>query len=230
MKGRQELRVRVTVMVSIAATVSLALAPRPADAAAPEISVEPNAIGGTGYVNAIGGTGLDAIGGTGRRTKTAIGGMGMDAIGGTGQTTRVVLSGPVQSASLATNSVRVLGRDLRLSSDRVQAIHQALTGGQTVELAVSGKLGKSGRLVAGTAAISQNQYVAGSTQVVLTGRVNAVDSAIGLAVIGKQVVNLTAIQTAAGSTSVKAGDVIMIVGTQPSLGGAVLAQSVDYAN
>src|SRR5688572_31427418 len=87
MKGRKELRGRVSAMVNIAVTVSLTLASNPGDAA--DRRAERDAIGGTGLY-AIGGTGRtlksaerDAIGGTGR---DAIGGTGLYAIGGTGRT------------------------------------------------------------------------------------------------------------------------------------------------
>ena len=49
---------------------------------------------------------------------------------------------------------------------------------------------------------------------------------VGKVVIGRQVVDLTTAQTAAGGPSVKAGDVIVVVGTQPSLSGTISAQLV----
>jgi hypothetical protein len=239
MKGRKELRGRVSAMVNVAVTVSLTLASNPGDAA--DRRAERDAIGGIG-LSAIGGTGIDAIGGTGRRSKgytgdaiggtglSAIGGTGIDAIGGTGSKERVLVRGPVQRVNLSANSVTILGRDFRLAPDRTRLIHDALAGGQSVVLTISGELGRAGKLLLQKASIDQEQYVAGSSQVVLAGRVRLSDSFVGKVVIGRQVVDLTTAQTAAGGPSVKAGDVIVVVGTQPSLSGTISAQLVMHSD
>ena len=208
MKGRKELRGRVSAMVNIAVTVSLTLASNPGDAA--DRRAERDAIGGTG---------LYAIGGTGR-----------DAMAGTGKKERVLVRGPVQGVNLSANSVTIFGRDFRLAPDRARLIHDGLAGGQSVVLTISGELGRTGKLVLRKASIDHEQYVAGSSQVVIAGRVRAVDSLIGRVVIGKQAVDLTTAPTAAGSPSVKAGDVIVVVGTQPSLSGTISAQLVMHSD
>ena len=251
MKGRTELRGRASAMVSIAVTVSLALASSPGDAA--NRRGERDAIGGTG-LSAIGGTGVYAIGGTGRKVKgytgdaiggtglnaiggtglNAIGGTGLNAIGGTGVYTiggtgnkeRVLVRGPVEGVNLSTNSVTIFGHNFRLAPDRTRLIHDGLAGGQSVVLTISGELGRAGKLHLREARIDQEQYVAGSSQVILAGRVRSADSSVGKVVIGRQVVDLTTTPTAAGGPSVKAGDVIVVVGTQPSLSGTISAQLV----
>ena len=235
MKGRTELRGRASVMVSIAVTVSLALASSPGDAA--NRRGERDAIGGTG-LDAIGGTGVYAIGGTGRKVKgytgdaiggtglDAIGGTGVYAIGGTGNKERVLVRGPVERVNLSTNSVTIFGRDFRLAPDRTRLIHDGLAGGQSVVLTISGELGRAGKLHLREARIDQEQYVAGSSQVILAGRVRSADPSVGKVVIGRQVVDLTTTRTAAGGPSVKAGDVLVVVGTQPSLSGTISAQLV----
>ena len=235
MKGRTELRGRASVMVSIAVTVSLALASSPGDAA--NRRGERDAIGGTG-LDAIGGTGVYAIGGTGRKLKgytgdaiggtglNAIGGTGAYAIGGTGNKERVLVRGPVERVNLSANSVTILGRDFRLAPDRTRLIHDALAGGQSVVLTISGELGRAGKLLLRKARIDQEQYVAGSSHVTLAGQVRSADSFVGKVVIGRQIVDLTTAQTAVGGPSVKAGDVIVVVGTQPSLSGTISAQLV----
>jgi len=227
MKGRTELRGRVSAMLSIAVAVSLALASSLGDAA--DRRSERDAIGGTGR-DAIGGTGLYAIGGTGRTLKSAerdaIGGTGRDAIGVTGSKERVLVRGPVERVNLSANSVTILGRDFRLAPDRTRLIHDALAGGQSVVLTISGELGRAGKLLLRKARIDQEQYVAGSSQVTLAGQVRSADAFVGKVVIGRQIVDLTTAQTAAGGPSVKAGDVIVVVGTQPSLSGTISAQLV----
>ena len=236
MKGRTELRGRASVMVSIAVTVSLALASSPGDAA--NRRGERDAIGGTG-LDAIGGTGVYAIGGTGRKVKgytgDAIGGTGLDAIGvyaigGTGNKERVLVRGPVERVNLSTNSVTIFGRDFRLAPDRTRLIHDGLAGGQSVVLTISGELGRAGKFHLREARIDQEQYVAGSSQVILAGRVRSADSSVGKVVIGRQVVDLTTTQTTVGGPSVKAGDVIVVVGTQPSLTGTISAQLVTQSD
>jgi len=243
MKGRTELRGRASAMVSIAVTVSLALASSPGDAA--NRRGERDAIGGTG-LDAIGGTGVYAIGGTGRKVKgytgdaiggtglnaiggtglNAIGGTGVYAIGGTGNKERVLVRGPVERVNLSANSVTIFGRDFRLAPDRTRLIHDGLAGGQSVVLTISGELGRAGKLHLREARIDQEQYVAGSSQVILAGRVRSADSSVGKVVIGRQVVDLTTTQTTVGGPSVKAGDVIVVVGTQPSLSGTISAHLV----
>jgi hypothetical protein len=224
MKGRAELGRRVTVMVGIAVAVSLTLASNLSDAANTVAALESDAIGGTG---------VDAIGGTGRtlkRTGDAIGGTGADAIGTTAKTRNVLLRGPVQRVNLAANTVMVLGREFRLASDGTRSIHDALAAGETVALTISGRLGRNGELLFGKARIDQEQYVAGSSQVILAGRVQLLDQLVARAVIGKQVVDLTTLQTTALSPRVKTGDVVVVVGTQPSLNGEVSAQILSPAD
>ena len=238
MKGRVELGRRVTVTVGIAVAVSLTLASHVSDAANSVAALESNAIGGTGIYaiggtgrtlkrDAIGGTGADAIGGTGIN---AIGGTGADAIGTTAKTRNVLLRGPVQRVNLAANTVMVFGREFRLASDGTRSIHDALAAGETVALTISGRLGRNGELLFGKALIDQEQYVAGSSQVILAGRVQLLDQSVARAVIGKQVVDLTTLQTTALSPRVKTGDMVVVVGTQPSLNGEVSAQILSPAD
>ena len=136
------------------------------------------------------------------------------------------MRGPVERVNLSANSVTIFGRDFRLAPDRTRQIHDGLAGGQSIVHTISGELGRAGKFHLREARIDQEQYVAGSSQVILAGRVRSADSSVGKVVIGRQVVDLRTTQTAAGGPSVKAGDVIVVVGTQPSLSGTISAQLV----
>ena len=188
-----------------------------------------DAIGGTG-INAIGGTGRDAIGGTGRTVKRSYSG---DAIGGTGtgRMADVLVRGPVQKVDRTANSLTVFERQFRLSADAHTAasISDAISGGETVVLTVVGRLGRNGEIQSGNASIAREQYAAGSSQVVLSGRVKAVDTSVGRLIIGQQVVDFTSV-LADTHGSVKVGDVVRIVGTQAQLNGTITAQMVLAAD
>ena len=136
----------------------------------------------------------------------------------------------MQSVNVAANTVMVLGREFRLASDGTRSIHDALGAGETVVLTISGRLGRNGELRFGKARIDQEQYVAGSSQVILAGRVQLLDQSVARAVIGKQIVDLTTLQTTALSPPVKTGDVVVVVGTQPSLNGEISAQILSPAD
>ena len=172
-----------------------------------------DAIGGTG-INAIGGTGTDAIGGTGRTIKRSYYG---DA--------DVLVRGPVQKVDRTANSLTVFGRQFRLGADprTAASISDAISGGETVVLTVLGKLGRNGEIQSGNASIARDQYAAGSSQVVLSGRVKAVDTSVGRLIIGQQVVDFTSV-LADAHRSIKVGDVVRIVGTQAQLNGSITAQ------
>ena len=178
-----------------------------------------NAIGGTG-VNAIGGTGVNAIGGTG---VNAIGGTGVNAIGGTGRM-HVMLLGPVEAIDQDQGSITVLGRKLRLpmADESAANILAAYASGTPIQVAVLGTVAKSGKIANLRLQVLPAPYIAGVSEVVLTGAVQAVDAATGRAVVANQTIDINALlDTSAGTMRV--GNVVTVRGTMPQVGEAIAA-------
>jgi hypothetical protein len=70
-----------------------------------------------------------------------------------------------------------------------------------------------------------DRYVPGATKVVLKGKITSVNGSVGTLFIGKQAVDYTGL-LASGTASVKVGDDLTIVGTQPAINGVVLAETI----
>jgi hypothetical protein len=177
-----------------------------------------DAIIGTG-ADAIIGTGADAIIGTGA---DAIIGTGADAIIGTGlqknSGVSLALKGPVTNVDLAAGTVSVLGRQLRVPSAALLAdISDALAAGTTPEIAVLSRIGSDGKLVDATARRIYEQYVAGVTRVVVTGKLTSVDGAAAKATINGITVDYSTLLSNA-DVNLSAGQVVTLVGTLPQAG------------
>jgi hypothetical protein len=183
-----------------------------------------DAIIGTGMQKArkgqaIIGTGADAIIGTGA---DAIIGTGADAIIGTGlqknSGVSLALKGPVTNVDLAAGTVSVLGRQLRVPSAALLAdISDALAAGTTPEIAVLSRIGSDGKLVDATARRIYEQYVAGVTRVVVTGKLTSVDGAAAKATINGITVDYSTLLSNA-DVNLSAGQVVTLVGTLPQAG------------
>jgi hypothetical protein len=178
-------------------------------------SASSDAIGGTGRkvsTDAIGGTGRtvadDAIGGTGRKVST-------DAIGGTGRHARSTLfAGQIESVDSATSTLTLLGQKIQTSAART------LVAGQHV--AVFGYLTSSGGIVVTAVRDVPDVYVPGASHVTITGKVSAVNDALGVLMIGRQAVDYTAL-LASGQVSFVVGSVVRLSGIQPVGGGIIIA-------
>jgi hypothetical protein len=72
----------------------------------------------------------------------------------------------------------------------------------------------------------QSDYVAGSSTVVVAGKVSSVDSRQGRLTVGKVTVDYTSVLTTQPRLSLKVGDHIRVSGTQPLAGGSVLASEL----
>jgi hypothetical protein len=171
------------------------------------------AIIGTG-ADAIIGTGADAIIGTGRSKATS----SSDAIIGTGKRV-VVLMGPVDSVDAAASTVSVLNRTLKMRS--TQSIQDALAAGQQLSVAVTGHLTASGKVEQLKLSVLSASYVAGASKVVISGRVDRLDSALGRIQIGNVSVDVTSVVAA---KPLAIGSTVLLVGTQPVRQGIVLAE------
>jgi hypothetical protein len=179
-----------------------------------------NAIIGTG-ADAIIGTGIDAIIGTGR-TKSAstdaIIGTGVDAIIGTGRV-KLLAFGPVDSVDPVARTIDVMGKSYALmSTERVAA---EMAAGRQLTVSVTGVLGEKGSARSAALALLTTDYVAGASRVITTGKITAVDQSLGTLVIGKLVVDYSAVDL---PRLPQVGDIAAVAGVQPSRGGTVFAE------
>ena len=189
-----------------------------------------DAIIGTGK-DAIIVTGKDAIIGTGRSKsvssdaiigtgKDAIIGTGKDAIIGTGKSV-VLIMGAIDSVDTATNTISVLGRNLKLPS--VAKVQEALAAGRQVMVAVSGRMSTSGTVEQMKLRFIPTDYVAGSSKIVVSGRVSDINASVGTMKVGGVMVDISAAVAAKAPT---AGSLVLLVGTQPVRQGLVLAEQL----
>jgi hypothetical protein len=214
-KGKNSSKIAVAIATSIAVGGSVTpsqVHAKPANSTATSSNVD--AIIGTGK-DAIIGTGKDAIIGTG---KDAIIGTGADAIIGTG---RVLLFGPIDSVNTEKKTISMLGRTLKLPS--VDLISEAMTGGMQLVAAVSGQLSSAGKLEKISLRLADASYVPGASKVVISGRVDKIDDKLGTMKVGRALIDVTSVR-AAKSASV--GDVVVVMGTQPTRQGVVIAEQM----
>ena len=128
----------------------------------------------------------------------------------------LVLVGPVEAVNASRGLVVVLGQSI-LTSEASQ-----LSVGDTVS--VIGNVKANGNVEA-KAVQKAGLYVAGATQVLLTGVVQKADNSVGRAVVNGVSVDLTPLM-ASGAVSLNAGDTVEIEGTQPANGGVVLVSGI----
>ena len=126
-------------------------------------------------------------------------------------TLRVV--GPVESYDAKHGIARVLGQTVIMQ--------------HTVELAVGdsasvvGTSGTDGKIIA-SVVTDQGPYVAGSSKIFLSGNVQKVNAAVGTARVNGITVDFTSL-LAGSQISPSVGSPVQIGGTQPTVGGVVLA-------
>lgn len=162
-------------------------------------------------------TSTDAIIGTG---KNAIIGTGADAIVGTGKV-QVLIMGAIDSVDTATNTISVLGRSLKMPS--VAKVVENLAGGHQLMVAVSGRISDSGNVEQMKLRFMPTAYVAGSSKVVVSGRVSDLDASVGTMKVGGVTVDIS---SAVATKAPTAGSLVLLVGTQPVRQGVVLAEQV----
>jgi hypothetical protein len=193
-----------------------------------------DAIIGTG-ADAIIGTGADAIIGTGHAKSAkrnaiigtgadAIIGTGADAIIGTGADRYVTVMGPVEKLDRRAGTLTIYGQQLRVpeSSSFMHYVDQAMASGNTVEVAVLGRVDATGKLNGAVARVVPGQYVPGLSKVVLTNRVTAVDKSTGRVVVGAYAVDYSSL-LATKQIALAIGDIVTVTGTQPQANQAVVA-------
>jgi hypothetical protein len=194
--------------------------------------------GRTASTDAIIGTGKDsstnAIIGTGRTASTdAIIGTGKDsstnAIIGTGRggPPNAALAGPIESVDADLGTFTVLSRTLMVPGDKsiLARLSAELAAGRSPQATVISEIGVRGELVKPVVLFVDEQYVAGVSEVVVSGRVTSVDARTGLAKIGKVTFDFTSLLST-GGIDLQAGSLVRVRGTQPQTGQPILAVQV----
>ena len=133
------------------------------------------------------------------------------------QSGRLLLAGPVESVEKKTGTAVVLGQRLPLS--RLGSVNV----GDTVS--VYGTVRNDGTIEV-IKAVDKGPYVAGATPILLTGLVQQLRSSVGQAKIAGVQVELTSAYSADGTIGLDLGGLVQVSGTQPAIGGIVLANSV----
>ena len=174
---------------------------------------------------AIIGTGADAIIGTGA---DAIIGTGADAIIGTGlqkgSNSALLMKGPIDQVDVTKGTFSLLGREFRIpnTSQLAASLQEAMLSGRAVDMAVFAKIDGGGNLINAAAKIVDVQYVAGASQVVLSGKIAALDPSTARALVQGMTVDFTSLLTS-GSVELKRGDIVTFVGTLPQKGQQLIA-------
>ena len=140
-----------------------------------------------------------------------------DAIIGTGKN-QVLLVGAIDSIDSAASTITVLGRTLKLPT--VLKVESALAAGHQLMVAVSGRISTTGSVDQMKLRVIPTEYVAGSTEILLSGRVSSVDTSVGTMKVGGVTIDIS---SALASKTPTPGNLVMIVGSQPVRQGLVIA-------
>ncbi|MDH3431681.1 MAG: hypothetical protein OEQ14_16910, partial [Gammaproteobacteria bacterium] len=130
----------------------------------------------------------------------------------------MVLAGPVQSIDRATATFIAVGQMVISSGVGVSDLQV----GDFVT--VAGSISGAGVITATDVSVSSESYVAGATEVFVTGIPTAIDTRRGTAKIGELTVDYTPSMGRSAFDGI--GAAISVIGTQPALGGTMLGDRV----
>ena len=122
---------------------------------------------------------------------------------------------------VASNRVEILGKAFALPKSN--GVIDQLQAGRQVEVIVMGVLGHDGKLAKVSLRMAPADYVAGSSTVVITGRVSAANLGTNFLNIGKTTIDYSSFQPA---RIPRVGNRVIVVGTQPQRGGVILATAI----
>jgi hypothetical protein len=97
--------------------------------------------------------------------------------------------------------------------------------GESILATVTGAIDSKGSLRVKAMSLSGRQYVPGSTDVMLVGRVRTVNASLGTITVGSVQINYSA-ALAAGSLQFAPGQMVAIVGFQSAQGMPLIASSI----
>ena len=146
-----------------------------------------------------------------------------DAIIGTGKNAALHI-GPVDSVDVAKGTIDSLGKTYAVGAAAATQFASAIQSGSQVSIVVTGQLDTSGTVSNASLNVSSESYVAGASEVTVSGRVTALNATVGNLQVGKTTVNFGNLVF---ERAPRVGDVVVIVGTQPNRGGLVLATRIE---
>ena len=129
----------------------------------------------------------------------------------------LIVTGPVETYDAKHHSARVLGQTVALQHGVEVVVGDVVS--------VVGIAGTDG-VIAATAVKDQGIYIPGSSAIFLSGRVQKLNKAVGAVTVNGLTVDFTALM-ATDIVAPAVGSKIQISGTQPSLGGVVLANGIN---
>jgi len=130
----------------------------------------------------------------------------------------LLLAGPLQSYNAQTGTAVILGQNVPISA---QSLPQP---GLTVS--VFGTINSNGSLNVSSVG-GGSLYVPGATEIFLTGIVKASNLLFETVTVGGVTVDLAPALAASGAPMPPVGAIIQLVGTQPVIGGVILAMAVN---
>ena len=129
--------------------------------------------------------------------------------------------GPIESTDETKGTISVLGRRFQIPAAAARSqILDRHASGESLQIAVSGTVSKVGKIRDLTIQVVPSPYVAGVSEVVLTGVVQAMDRTTGQAVVNGIAVSYTSLLETKASTA-NIGDVITVRGTMAQTGQAI---------
>jgi hypothetical protein len=180
----------------------------------------------------IGGDARAIIGGDLRKAKSPsaiIGGDARAIIGGDVMSRfapKTIVVGPLEMVSVAKRQLTVLGQTYQAGTSGVAALADMVAAGRSVVVSVAGSISSTGQVRAESVSLMPADYVSGVTQVMIVGRVTAVDASIGKATIGGVSVDYTT-ALATQQVSINAGSLLAVVGTQAGPRLAIQAEKIQ---
>ena len=130
----------------------------------------------------------------------------------------LLLAGPLQSYNALTHTAVILGQNVPIGTQRPPQ------AGLTVS--VFGTINTDGSFNVSSIS-SGNVYVPGVTNIFLTGVVKTSNPMLDLITVGGVTVNLTVALISSRAVMPPVGTMIQLMGTQPVIGGVILAQAIN---
>ena len=134
----------------------------------------------------------------------------------------LVITAPIESADASSGKISVLGQQIRVDA----AANFSVGSIVNVYSRSNGSANSSAQLHVE----SLGSYSSGADSLFVRGRITATSHHIGQVSIGTTRIDYTALMAVAGFRLPAAGEFVVVHGTQPQLGGPLLATHIAYGN
>ena len=120
-----------------------------------------------------------------------------------------------------------MGKTLSLGkgSAALLSFNESLLAGKTVQVRIVAGFGKDGSLSQAKLTRVSGEYVAGVTDVIVSGKVTTVSASVGKVTVGGVKVDYTPL-LAKQRVTLQVGDLISVVGTRPTASSEVVATGI----